>query len=200
VDWKQAAVSASTLVFVVSSMLGMGLGLTVGQIVAPLRNVRLVILSLVANFVVMPLVAVGLARILGLDQALGIGLRRLRREWRVRSRENTGGPRSIARPVSRAGPDLEAARSVAVRPEHRVRARARRRRRVPARCPACFWHGFFVAVGVPALTTVLCEFDSNWFSAIDPGRHGLRFERKTTVGHGGTHCPFHFFRVPASKS
>ncbi len=73
-DLKQAAVSIATLVFVVSSMLGMGLGLTVGQIVAPLRNLRLVILSLVANFVLMPLAAIGFARMLSLDKALGIGL------------------------------------------------------------------------------------------------------------------------------
>jgi bile acid:Na+ symporter, BASS family len=74
VDPKQTAVSIATLVFVVSSMLGMGLGLTVGQIVAPLRNFRLVVLSLLANFVLMPAAAIGFARLLRLDQALGIGL------------------------------------------------------------------------------------------------------------------------------
>jgi BASS family bile acid:Na+ symporter len=74
VDLKQAAVSIATLVFVVSSMLGMGLGLTVGQIVAPLRNVRLVVLSLLANFVLMPLAAIGCAKLLRLDEPLAIGL------------------------------------------------------------------------------------------------------------------------------
>jgi len=74
VDLKQAAVSIATLVFVVSSMLGMGLGLTVGQIVAPLRNVRLVVLSLLANFVLMPLVAIGFAKLLRFDEPLVIGL------------------------------------------------------------------------------------------------------------------------------
>jgi BASS family bile acid:Na+ symporter len=74
VDWKQTAVDVATLAFVVSSMLAMGLGLTVGQIVAPLRNRRLVVLSLVANFVLMPIAAIGLARLLRLDEALGIGL------------------------------------------------------------------------------------------------------------------------------
>ena len=53
-DLKQAAISISMIVFVLSSMLGMGLGLRVSEIVAPLRNWRLVMLSLVANFVVMP--------------------------------------------------------------------------------------------------------------------------------------------------
>ncbi|PYR43336.1 MAG: transporter, partial [Acidobacteria bacterium] len=48
------------IVFVLSSMVGMGLGLRVAEIAAPLRNWRLVTLSLVANFVVMPAVAVAL--------------------------------------------------------------------------------------------------------------------------------------------
>jgi BASS family bile acid:Na+ symporter len=70
----QAGVSVAMLGFVLSSMLGMGLGLRVGQIVAPLRNVRLVVLSLVANFILMPLAAVVLARTLRLDEPLGVGL------------------------------------------------------------------------------------------------------------------------------
>jgi bile acid:Na+ symporter, BASS family len=46
----------------------------VPQILAPLRNGRLVVLSLLANFVLAPIVAIGLARVLGLDEPLGIGL------------------------------------------------------------------------------------------------------------------------------
>jgi hypothetical protein len=64
----------------------------------------------------------------------------------------------------------------------------------------CFWHDFFVAIGHLELTTVLCEFDRNWFDVISPERHGFRFERKTTLGYGGTHCPFHFLRVPLAKA
>jgi hypothetical protein len=59
----------------------------------------------------------------------------------------------------------------------------------------CFWHDFFVALGRPELTSVLCEFDRNWFAMISPEHHGFRFERKTTLGYGGACCPFHFFRV-----
>jgi BASS family bile acid:Na+ symporter len=73
-DLKQAAISIAMLVFVLSSMVGMGLGLRLGEIISPLRNVRMVVLSLVANFVVMPLVALALWRMLRLDEALGIGL------------------------------------------------------------------------------------------------------------------------------
>jgi BASS family bile acid:Na+ symporter len=61
-------------VFVVSSMLAMGLSVTIGQIAAPLRNVRLVVLALVANFVLMPLGAVALGWLLGLDGPLATGL------------------------------------------------------------------------------------------------------------------------------
>jgi BASS family bile acid:Na+ symporter len=73
-DLAQKTVTVAMLVFVLSSMLGMGLGLTVGQILAPLRNVRLIALSLVANFLLMPLAAFGLARLLRLDEPLGVGL------------------------------------------------------------------------------------------------------------------------------
>ena len=68
------AVKAAVLVFVVSSMLAMGVGLTVGQIIAPLRNRRLVLLVLLANFVLTPLGALALTTLLRLDQPLGVGL------------------------------------------------------------------------------------------------------------------------------
>lgn len=42
-------IKAAILVFVVSSMLGMSLSLTAGQIVAPLRNGRQVLLALEAS-------------------------------------------------------------------------------------------------------------------------------------------------------
>ena len=73
-DLKQAAISIAMMVFVLSSMLGMGLGLRVSEIVAPLRNWRLVLLSLAANFVVMPFAALALARILRLEESMAIGL------------------------------------------------------------------------------------------------------------------------------
>jgi BASS family bile acid:Na+ symporter len=66
--------NASVVVFVVSSTLSVGLGLTVPQILAPLRNGRLVVLSLLANFVLPPIAAISLARLLGLDEPLAIGL------------------------------------------------------------------------------------------------------------------------------
>ena len=62
------------LAFVLSSMLAMGLGLTVGGIIAPLRDVRRVVLSLLANFALVPLIALAIAALLRLDQPLGVGL------------------------------------------------------------------------------------------------------------------------------
>jgi BASS family bile acid:Na+ symporter len=63
-----------TFTFVVSSMFGMGLALTVAQILEPLRSLRLVALTLVANFVIVPATAVVLSRVIPLDEQLQIGL------------------------------------------------------------------------------------------------------------------------------
>ena len=68
------AVPVAMLAFVVSSMLAVGVSLTVGQIMAPLRNGKLVSLALLANFVLMPLGAILIARLLRLDEPLGIAL------------------------------------------------------------------------------------------------------------------------------
>src|SRR5215831_14966088 len=67
-------VPIAMLTFVLSSMLSMGLSLTVRQILAPLRNYRLIVLALLANFVLMPFAAFGIAKLLQLDEALGIAL------------------------------------------------------------------------------------------------------------------------------
>jgi BASS family bile acid:Na+ symporter len=70
----QRAVSYSMLAFVLSSMLAVGLGLTVAEILAPLRNGPLVSLALLANFVVMPAGALLIARLLSLDEPLAAAL------------------------------------------------------------------------------------------------------------------------------
>ncbi|HEX6355867.1 L-2-amino-thiazoline-4-carboxylic acid hydrolase [Actinophytocola sp.] len=59
----------------------------------------------------------------------------------------------------------------------------------------CHYHDVLVANGMAELTPALCAFDRNWIDVIDPARHGFRFDRETTIGTGGTHCPFHFTRV-----
>lgn len=45
------------LVFVAGSMITLGLGLTVSQIVEPFKNIKMVLLALVSNFVIVPLFA-----------------------------------------------------------------------------------------------------------------------------------------------
>jgi BASS family bile acid:Na+ symporter len=64
----------SVLVFVISSMLSMGMSLTMKQIANPLRNTRLVILALVANFILVPIIAVMITLIFPLNEAITIGL------------------------------------------------------------------------------------------------------------------------------
>jgi BASS family bile acid:Na+ symporter len=73
-DILNKVIPVAMLLFVVSSMLAVGLGLTISQIVAPLRNVKLVFLALLVNFVLMPLAALAIARLLRLDQPLGVAL------------------------------------------------------------------------------------------------------------------------------
>jgi len=68
------AASLAMLCFVISSMLAMGAGLTLSQIIEPLRDRRLVLLALLANFIMMPLGAIALAKVLMLDEPLGVGL------------------------------------------------------------------------------------------------------------------------------
>jgi BASS family bile acid:Na+ symporter len=55
-------------------MMAMGVGFTVRQIIDALRDVRLVFLALLANFVAMPLGALALDKLLRLDEPLGVGL------------------------------------------------------------------------------------------------------------------------------
>jgi BASS family bile acid:Na+ symporter len=66
--------SLFTTAFVVTSMLVMGMSLTVPQIIEPLRNLRLVVLALVAAFVVVPVTAVVLRAVIPMDEQLQIGL------------------------------------------------------------------------------------------------------------------------------
>jgi BASS family bile acid:Na+ symporter len=63
----------SFLAFVVAAMLGTGLKLTVQQIWAPLCNIRLVILSLLANFVLVPLFIYLVLKIVPLDEPIKDG-------------------------------------------------------------------------------------------------------------------------------
>ena len=73
-DALTAIVKVSALMFVVSSMLAMGLSLTIPQIMAPLKNLRLVVLALVVNFIAVPLLVWGIQAVMNLDQDIYTGL------------------------------------------------------------------------------------------------------------------------------
>jgi BASS family bile acid:Na+ symporter len=63
-----------SLIFVLGTMISMGLSLTVAQVTGPLRNARFVVMALLANFVVVPVAAYVLIRVFSLDESLAIGL------------------------------------------------------------------------------------------------------------------------------
>ncbi len=62
------------LVYLVSTMLASGLSLTPRQIFGPFRNLRLTLSAAVGNYVLVPLIAVLLAILFGLDQPIRYGL------------------------------------------------------------------------------------------------------------------------------
>jgi predicted Na+-dependent transporter len=64
----------SSLLFVVTSMLALSFKLSVQQMTQPLKDIRLVILALLANFVLVPLLALAIIEVFPLDQTLQIGV------------------------------------------------------------------------------------------------------------------------------
>jgi predicted Na+-dependent transporter len=73
-DFLSPIEGISGLLFVVTSMLAMSLSLSVQQMTQPLKNIRLVILALLANFVLVPLLAFAIIKIIPMDQSLQIGV------------------------------------------------------------------------------------------------------------------------------
>jgi BASS family bile acid:Na+ symporter len=70
----QIITNLAILAFVLSSMLAMGLSLTPSQILDSLRDMRLIALALLANFVLVPALAFILTRVIPLDPQSAIGL------------------------------------------------------------------------------------------------------------------------------
>jgi BASS family bile acid:Na+ symporter len=64
----------ATVIFVLTSMLGMGFSLTLQQIIEPLKNTKLLILTLIANFVLVPLLSLLLLTVIPLSEGLSICL------------------------------------------------------------------------------------------------------------------------------
>jgi predicted Na+-dependent transporter len=69
-----AIAGLSGLLFVVTSMLGMGAALTMTMILQPLKNTKLVILALVANFILVPALAYVITLVLPISDDQKIGL------------------------------------------------------------------------------------------------------------------------------
>ena len=73
-EFLSSIVKISALLFVVTSMLALSLKLSVQQMTQPLKNIRLVILALLANFVLVPLLALAIIKVFPLEQPLQIGV------------------------------------------------------------------------------------------------------------------------------
>lgn len=74
VEMLRGAAALSVIVFAISSMLSAGLSFSVRDIIAPLLRPLRVLRAVVANFVLVPLLALGIARALALDAAETTGL------------------------------------------------------------------------------------------------------------------------------
>jgi len=70
----QIVFKLSILVFIVSSMLSMGFSLTVSQIIEPLKNVKLIVFSLVANFILVPLLVYAIINVVPLNEGERIAM------------------------------------------------------------------------------------------------------------------------------
>jgi hypothetical protein len=64
----------------------------------------------------------------------------------------------------------------------------------------CFYHRFFSENGAPELTKLACDINANWIDAIDPEKHGVRFERPSMLGYGGDKCQFYYYRLPMAQA
>ena len=73
-EFLRQSVPQAIAIFLVTAMLSLGLDLTLKQIMAPLRNRRLVIRSVLISGLAVPLVAIALTRALAMEQALATGL------------------------------------------------------------------------------------------------------------------------------
>jgi BASS family bile acid:Na+ symporter len=73
-EFLESVAKLAVLVFVVTCMAAAGLGLSVREIVAPLRRIRLGVLAVAANFVFAPLTAYALTAVIPLDRPYEVGL------------------------------------------------------------------------------------------------------------------------------
>jgi len=70
----QQLVHFSTLSFILTSLFGAGLGLAFKEILTPLKNMKMVVLALIINFLLIPLLAIGISILFNADPSLNAGL------------------------------------------------------------------------------------------------------------------------------
>ncbi len=70
----EALLDISVLIFPIASMLAIGLTYTLKQIAGPLRHANRVFRALVVNFILVPLLAFGISRLLSLEPGLAAGV------------------------------------------------------------------------------------------------------------------------------
>jgi len=70
----EIAFKISMIVFIVGFIIKLGLGLSVSQIIEPLKNKKMVILSVIANFIVVPLFTFALLWVFHVPEGVRIGL------------------------------------------------------------------------------------------------------------------------------
>lgn len=73
-EFLRQSVPLAIAIFLITAMLSLGLDMTVKQVIEPLRNRRLVIMSLLTSVVAVPLIAIILTRFIPMEQALATGL------------------------------------------------------------------------------------------------------------------------------
>jgi predicted Na+-dependent transporter len=73
-EFLSSIAGIASLLFVVTSMLALSFKLSIQQMTQPLKDIRLVILALLANFVLVPLLALAIIKVFPLDQTLQIGV------------------------------------------------------------------------------------------------------------------------------
>lgn len=73
-EFLSHALTPVILIYVISGMLALGLSQTVRQIIEPLKNIRITISAIVGSYILLPLLAVSIASIFGLDPAIRYGL------------------------------------------------------------------------------------------------------------------------------
>ncbi|KAJ3455628.1 hypothetical protein MRS44_017110 [Fusarium solani] len=59
----------------------------------------------------------------------------------------------------------------------------------------CWYMNTLEKLGAREIGPSFCAFDRSWYAPIDPGRHGVKFTRPSTIAEGADRCRFNIDRV-----